>query len=63
VARESQKMIVIGAGGNMIKRVGTDARKELESFLGKKVFIDLYVRVDKDWRNDESKLKRFGYFD
>ena len=63
VARESQKMIVIGAGGNMIKRVGTDARKELESFLGKKVFIDLYVRVDKDWRNDEGKLKRFGYFD
>lgn len=63
VARESQKMIVIGSGGNMIKRVGTDARKELESFLDKKVFIDLYVRVDKDWRNDESKLKRFGYFD
>ena len=63
MARESQKMIVIGAGGNMIKRVGTDARKELESFLGKKVFIDLYVRVDKDWRNDEGKLKRFGYFD
>ena len=63
MARESQKMIVIGSGGNMIKRVGTDARKELESFLDKKVFIDLYVRVDKDWRNDESKLKRFGYFD
>ena len=63
VARESQKLIVVGAGGNMIKRVGTDSRKELESFLGKKVFLDLYVRVDKDWRNDESKLKRFGYFD
>ncbi|MAU76894.1 MAG: GTPase Era [Crocinitomicaceae bacterium] len=63
VARESQKMIVIGSGGNMIKRVGTDARKELEAFLDKKVFLDLYVRVDKDWRNDESKLKRFGYFD
>ena len=56
-------MIVIGSGGNMIKRVGTDARKELEAFLDKKVFLDLYVRVDKDWRNDESKLKRFGYFD
>ena len=63
VSRESQKMIVIGAGGNMIKRVGTDSRKELEAFLGRKVFLDLYVRVDKDWRNDESKLKRFGYFD
>jgi GTP-binding protein Era len=63
VSRESQKMIVIGAGGNMIKRVGTDSRKELEAFLGRKVFLDLYVRVDKDWRNDENKLKRFGYFD
>jgi GTPase len=63
VARESQKYIVVGSGGNMIKRVGTDSRKELELFLGKKVFLDLYVRVDKDWRNDEDKLKRFGYFD
>jgi GTP-binding protein Era len=63
VARESQKKIVIGAGGSMIKRVGTDARIELEAFLNKKVFLDLYVKVDKDWRNDESKLKRFGYFD
>jgi GTP-binding protein Era len=63
VARESQKYIVVGAGGRMIKRVGTDSRKELESFLDKKVFLDLYVRVDKDWRNDERKLKRFGYFD
>jgi GTP-binding protein Era len=53
----------VGAGGRMIKRVGTDSRIELESFLGKKVFLDLYVRVDKDWRNDEGKLKRFGYFD
>ena len=63
VARDSQKQIVIGAGGRMIKRVGTDSRKELEAFLDKKVFLDLYVRVDKDWRNDENKLKRFGYFD
>ena len=63
VARESQKYIVVGSGGKMIKRVGTDSRKELELFLGKKVFLDLYVRVDKDWRNDEGKLKRFGYFD
>ena len=63
VSRESQKLIVVGAGGRMIKRVGTDSRRELEAFLGRKVFLDLYVRVDKDWRNDESKLKRFGYFD
>ena len=47
----------------MIKRVGTDSRKDMEVFLGKKVYLDLYVRVDKDWRNDEKKLKRFGYFD
>ena len=46
----------------MIKRVGTDSRKDMESFLDKKVYLDLYVRVDKDWRNDEKKLKRFGYF-
>ena len=63
VARDSQKQIVVGAQGRMIKRVGTDARKDMESFLGKKVYLDLYVRVDKDWRNDEKKLKRFGYFD
>lgn len=63
VARDSQKQIVIGSGGRMIKRVGTDSRKELEAFLDKKVFLNLYVRVDKDWRNDENKLKRFGYLD
>ena len=63
VARDSQKQIVIGSRGRMIKRVGTDSRKELEAFLDKKVFLDLYVRVDKDWRNDENKLKRFGYLD
>ena len=63
VARESQKHIVVGAQGSMIKRVGMDARKDMEAFLGKKVFLDLYVRVDKNWRDDERKLKRFGYMD
>ena len=63
VARESQKHIVIGAQGRMIKRVGMDSRKDIEAFLGKKVFLDLYVRVDKNWRDDERKLKRFGYMD
>lgn len=63
VARETQKQIVIGARGNMIKRVGTDARRDIEVLIAKKVFLDLYVRVDKDWRDDESKLRRFGYFD
>ncbi len=63
VARDSQKQIVIGSGGSMIKRVGTDARKDLERFSGQKVFLDLYVRVDKDWRDDEVKLRRLGYLD
>ena len=63
VARESQKHIVVGAQGRMIKRVGMDSRKDIEAFLGKKVFLDLYVRVDKNWRDDERKLKRFGYMD
>jgi GTP-binding protein Era len=63
VARESQKQIVVGAQGRMIKRVGIDARKDMENFLGKRVFLDLYVRVDKNWRDDERKLKRFGYLD
>lgn len=63
VARETQKQIVIGARGNMIKRVGIDARRDIEALIGKKIFLDLYVRVDKDWRDDESKLRRFGYFD
>ena len=63
VARESQKQIVIGSGGSMIKRVGIDARKDIEKFIGSRVFLDLYVRVDKDWRNDEHKLKRLGYLD
>ena len=63
VARETQKQIVIGARGNMIKRVGMDARRDIEGLIGKKIFLDLYVRVDKDWRDDEVKLRRFGYFD
>ena len=63
VARESQKQIVIGSGGNMIKRVGIDARKDIEKFIASRVFLDLFVRVDKDWRNDERKLKRLGYLD
>ena len=63
VARDSQKQIVIGSGGSMIKRVGTDARKDIEQFIGQKVFLELYVRVDKDWRDYEIKLRRLGYLD
>jgi GTP-binding protein Era len=61
VARETQKMIIIGKGGKAIKQLGTDARKDIESFLDTKVFLELRVKVDKDWRNSELALKRFGY--
>lgn len=61
VARDSQKSIVIGHQGKMLKKVGTEARKDLEQFLGKKVFLELYVKVDANWRDDDRKLKRFGY--
>lgn len=63
VARDSQKGIIIGHKGAMLKKVGTAARKDIETFIDQKVFLELYVRVDKDWRNDDNKLKRFGYFD
>ncbi|MBQ4278390.1 MAG: GTPase Era [Rikenellaceae bacterium] len=61
VARESQKGIVIGHQGSKLKKVGTEAREELEKFLGKKVFLQLFVKVNPDWRNDDRQLKRFGY--
>lgn len=61
VERDSQKGIIIGQGGKMLKKVGTDARKDIESFFDKKVFLELYVKVEKDWRNKENKLKDFGY--
>lgn len=61
VSRPSQKGIIIGRGGQMLKRVGTQARKDLERFLGKKVFLQLQVKVSDDWRNDAASLRRFGY--
>ena len=61
-ARESQKGILIGHQGVALKRVGTEARRDLEEFLGKHVFIELVVKVNKDWRNNESELKKFGYY-
>lgn len=61
VARDSQKGILIGHKGVMLKRVGTAAREELEQFLGKKVFLQLHVKVNDNWRNSERQLKRFGY--
>ena len=59
--RDSQKGIIIGQGGKMLKKVGTEARKDIETFFDKKVFLELYVKVEKDWRNKENKLKDFGY--
>jgi len=61
VARETQKGIIIGHQGKMIKKVGTEARKELEAFFLKKIHLELYVKVAKDWRNNDRDLKRFGY--
>ena len=61
VERDSQKGIVIGRGGASLKKVGTLARKEIETFFDKKVFLQLYVKVEKDWRNKEKKLRSFGY--
>ncbi len=61
VERESQKGIVIGEGGSMLKAIGSDARKEIEEMGGHKVFLELRAKVLKDWRNDENAMQRFGY--
>ena len=61
VERKSQKGIIIGKGGEMLKKVGTAARQDLEQFFGKKVFLETFVKVEPDWRKKEAKLKRFGY--
>lgn len=61
VARDSQKGIIIGHQGSMLKKVGTQAREELEAFLGKKVFLQLFVKVNPDWRNNDRALRNFGY--
>jgi len=61
VARMSQKGIVIGHKGSGLKKVGTEARKDIEAFIGKKVFLELFVKVRKDWRENDMMLKNFGY--
>ena len=61
VSRTSQKSIVIGHQGKKIKNLGTEARIDIESFISKKVYLDLFVKVDKDWRDKEGKLKKYGY--
>lgn len=61
VERDTQKGIIIGHKGSAIKRVGVEARKDLEKFFGKQVHLELYVKVNKNWRSDDRQLKRFGY--
>ncbi len=61
VERDSQKGIIIGHKGSALKRVGTEARKDLEKFFEKKIHLELYVKVNKDWRNNKNQLRRFGY--
>jgi GTP-binding protein Era len=61
VERESQKAIILGHKGSAIKRVGTEARKDLEKFFDKKIHLEMYVKVNKNWRSDDRQLKRFGY--
>ena len=61
VARDSQKGILIGHKGEKLKKVGQQAREDMEQFLGKKVFLQLYVKVNENWRDNERQLKRFGY--
>ncbi|HNX88815.1 MAG TPA: GTPase Era [Paludibacteraceae bacterium] len=59
--RDSQKGILIGHGGKSLKKVGIEARKDIEGFFEKKVFLELYVKVEKDWRNKDNLLRNFGY--
>ncbi len=61
VVRESQKGIIIGHKGRSLKKIGSLARRDLENFLGKKIYLEMKVKVSKDWRNNDKQLKRFGY--
>lgn len=62
VQRESQKGILLGEGGKMIKQLGTDARKDIEQFLGQKIFLELFVKVKPKWRDNDFMLKEYGYY-
>ncbi len=63
VERDTQKGIIIGKGGEKIKKVGIAARRDIEKFFDKKVYLELFVKVEKDWRNRENKLRQFGYLE
>lgn len=62
VERQSQKKIIIGKGGTMIKEIGSLARKDIVMLLGQKIYLELWVKVEEDWRNKKSTLRRMGYF-
>ena len=61
VEKDSQKGIIIGRGGKMLKRIGSNAREDIEKLFGIKVYLNLWVKVRKDWRKDDKSLKEFGY--
>lgn len=61
VMRDSQKGIIIGKGGSALKKIGTEARLEMEDFFQKKVFLQLFVKVNPDWRENRKELRKFGY--
>jgi GTP-binding protein Era len=61
VERESQKGIIIGHGGKMLKRIGIEARKDIETFFAKRIFLEMFVKVEPNWRNRDNKLRQFGY--
>jgi GTP-binding protein Era len=61
VERDSQRGIIIGKGGEMLKRIGKESRLEIEKFIDQRVFLETYVKVDKDWRSTDQKLKKYGY--
>ena len=63
VERDSQKGIIVGKNGEGIKKIGMEARKDIEAFIQKKVFLDLRVKVEENWRKNELKLKRWGYLE
>ena len=63
VERDSQKGIIIGKGGSMLKKIGMEARKDIEKFFGKSVYLEIFVKVEPNWRNRENKLRQFGYIE
>ena len=61
VERQSQKKIIIGSGGSMIKKIGMMARRDLVTIMGTKVYLELFVKVEENWRNNKSRLREYGY--